>query len=230
MLLIAQSIERLVVAQEVTSLSLVEEPILLRLPPEASGSLSAAVPLPHDKGFSLLSQRADVSEKKRRATLNSGAPSRKPAFSGLETRPEDAGFFCFLSRNPPSPSSIPFRKQRKGGGEGGEMSRCAKEVVIMPEGNRRVAVIAIWIEARESVVEVNRLLSGYQELVRGRMGLPFRDFSASLISLILEGTTDQMGALSGKLGMLPGVTAKILFLTRQPPKKETRPTAPGGEA
>ena len=51
MLLIAQSIERLVVAQEVTSLSLVEEPILLRLPPEASGSLSAAVPLPHDKGF-----------------------------------------------------------------------------------------------------------------------------------------------------------------------------------
>ncbi len=100
----------------------------------------------------------------------------------------------------------------------------------MPEENRRVAVIAIWIEARESVVEVNRLLSGYQELVRGRRGLPFRDFSASLISLILEGTTDQMGALSGKLGMLPGVTAKILFLTRQPPKKETRPTAPGGEA
>ncbi len=110
------------------------------------------------------------------------------------------------------------------------MSRCTKEVVIMPEENRRVAVIAIWIEARESVVEVNRLLSGYQELVRGRMGLPFRDFSASLISLILEGTTDQMGALSGKLGMLPGVTAKILFLTRQLPKKETRPTAPGGEA
>ena len=46
------------------------------------------------------------------------------------------------------------------------MSRCTKEVVIMPEENRRVAVIAIWIEARESVVEVNRLLSGYQELVR----------------------------------------------------------------
>ena len=89
----------------------------------------------------------------------------------------------------------------------------------MLEENRRVAVIAIWVETRESVEGVNRLLSGYQELVRGRMGLPFREFSASLISLILEGTTDQLGALSGQLGMLPGVTAKILFLTRQNPPR-----------
>ncbi len=80
--------------------------------------------------------------------------------------------------------------------------------------NKRVAVIAIWIEDRTVVPEVNRLLSDYQELMRGRMGLPFRDFSANLISLILEGNTDQLGALSGKLGMLSGVTAKILYLTK----------------
>lgn len=79
---------------------------------------------------------------------------------------------------------------------------------------KRVAVIAIWIEDRSAVPEVNRLLSDFQELMRGRMGLPFRDFSANLISLILEGNTDQLGALSGKLGMLSGVTAKILFLTK----------------
>lgn len=84
----------------------------------------------------------------------------------------------------------------------------------MSSDSTRVAVIAIWIQERSSVEEVNRLLGSYQELVRGRMGLPFRDFSASLISLILEGNTDQLGALSGKLGMLPGVTAKILFLTK----------------
>ena len=80
--------------------------------------------------------------------------------------------------------------------------------------NKRVAVIAIWIQDRTAVPEVNRLLSEYQELMRGRMGLPFRDFSANLISLILEGNTDQLGALSGKLGMLSGVTAKILYLTK----------------
>lgn len=80
--------------------------------------------------------------------------------------------------------------------------------------NKRVAVIAIWIENREAVPDVNRFLSDYQELMRGRMGIPFRDFSANLISLILEGTTDQLGALSGRLGMLNGVSAKILYLTK----------------
>lgn len=79
---------------------------------------------------------------------------------------------------------------------------------------KRIAVVAVWIEDRGVVPEVNRLLGEYQELMRGRMGLPFRDFSANLISLILEGNTDQLGALSGKLGMLHGVTAKILFLTK----------------
>lgn len=78
---------------------------------------------------------------------------------------------------------------------------------------KRVAVIAIWIENREVVAEVNRLLSDFQELMRGRMGVPFRDFGANLISLILEGNTDQLGALAGKLGMLPGVTAKTTYLT-----------------
>lgn len=79
---------------------------------------------------------------------------------------------------------------------------------------KRVAVIAIWIENREVVAEVNRLLSDFQELMRGRMGVPFRDFGANLISLILEGNTDQLGALAGKLGMLPGVTAKTTYLTK----------------
>lgn len=80
--------------------------------------------------------------------------------------------------------------------------------------NKRVAVIAIWIENREAVPEVNRILSDFQELMRGRMGIPFRDASANLISLILEGTNEQLGALSGKLGMLKGVTAKTLYLTK----------------
>ncbi len=52
---------------------------------------------------------------------------------------------------------------------------------------------------------VNQILSDHGEIIVGRMGLPYRDRNLSLISLIVDGTTDELGALTGKLGMLVGV-------------------------
>jgi len=40
------------------------------------------------------------------------------------------------------------------------------------------------------------------------MGIPYHERQVSVISLIVDGTTDQIGALTGKLGNLPGVTVK----------------------
>jgi putative iron-only hydrogenase system regulator len=44
-------------------------------------------------------------------------------------------------------------------------------------------------------------------------GLPLRGKGVNVISLIIEGTTDQIGTLSGKAGRLPGVQVKSV-LTR----------------
>ena len=55
---------------------------------------------------------------------------------------------------------------------------------------------------------MNTLLSDYGSLVLGRMGLPMPNRGISVISLIVEGTTDDIGALTGKLGRLPGVDVK----------------------
>lgn len=75
----------------------------------------------------------------------------------------------------------------------------------------RIAVICMIVEARIAAEEINRLLNQYGELVVGRMGLPYKARDISIISVVVDGTTDQIGALSGKLGRLSGVRVKTLY-------------------
>jgi putative iron-only hydrogenase system regulator len=48
-------------------------------------------------------------------------------------------------------------------------------------------------------------------MILGRQGIPLRDRSTSVISLVLEGNTDLIGSLTGKLGRLPGVKVKSVL-------------------
>jgi putative iron-only hydrogenase system regulator len=43
------------------------------------------------------------------------------------------------------------------------------------------------------------------------MGLPYREKKLSVIALIVDGTTDVIGALTGKIGQLPQVSVKTAF-------------------
>lgn len=74
--------------------------------------------------------------------------------------------------------------------------------------NKRIGVIAIIVENRENVEMVNKLLSSYGEIIVGRMGIPYKEKHVSVMSIIVDGTTDEIGALTGKLGKLEGVTVK----------------------
>jgi len=78
---------------------------------------------------------------------------------------------------------------------------------------KRLGIIGIIIQDRNrAAATVNGILSEYGDLIVGRMGLPFRDRGVSIIDLIIEATTDQVGALTGKLGMLDGVQVKSLLV------------------
>lgn len=74
--------------------------------------------------------------------------------------------------------------------------------------DKRLGVIGIVIEDRQVVTQVNRILSEHAEMIIGRMGLPHREREVSVISLIVDGTTDQVGSLTGKLGNIPQVIVK----------------------
>ncbi|MFW6035891.1 MAG: TM1266 family iron-only hydrogenase system putative regulator [Halothermotrichaceae bacterium] len=74
---------------------------------------------------------------------------------------------------------------------------------------RRIGVIGIVIEEREKVnTKLNGILSNFGEIIIGRMGIPAREYQISVISLIVEGTPDEIGAMTGQLGNLPGITLK----------------------
>ena len=57
---------------------------------------------------------------------------------------------------------------------------------------------------------VNSVISQYADIVLARQGLPFRDSAVAVISLIVEGDTNQINALSGKLGKIENVEAKAV--------------------
>ncbi|MCG8532775.1 MAG: iron-only hydrogenase system regulator [Desulfovibrionales bacterium] len=74
---------------------------------------------------------------------------------------------------------------------------------------KRMGTISIIIEKREAQAKrVNDLLSEHADIILARMGLPFKERGVSVIALIIEATTDEVGALTGKLGRLKHVRVK----------------------
>mgnify|MGYP005845963727 CR=1 FL=1 len=75
---------------------------------------------------------------------------------------------------------------------------------------RRIAVIGIVVEDRlRAAPLVNEVLSQHGEIIVGRMGIPYnRQRNLSVIALIVDGTTDELGAMTGKLGNIRGVRVK----------------------
>jgi len=77
----------------------------------------------------------------------------------------------------------------------------------------RICVIGIVIKDRKTTAElINKILSDFGEIVVGRLGIPYREKKISVISVIVDGTNDQIGALTGKLGQVKNVKVKSAIL------------------
>ena len=75
----------------------------------------------------------------------------------------------------------------------------------------RVALIGIIVEQESSAAALNALLHEYGGYIIGRMGLPYRERGVNIISVVLDAPQDKIAALSGKIGRLPGVSAKTQY-------------------
>ncbi|MDE6597549.1 MAG: iron-only hydrogenase system regulator [Clostridia bacterium] len=76
---------------------------------------------------------------------------------------------------------------------------------------KRLAVISIIVEDREKSACINALLSEFGEFIVGRMGIPYKEKSVSVMCVIIDAPAEVINTLTGKLGMLSGVTAKTLM-------------------
>ncbi len=79
----------------------------------------------------------------------------------------------------------------------------------------RIGVVGVVITDRKNQsANVNNILSEYAQIIIGRMGIPYREKNLGVIALIIEGNTDEIGAMTGKLGSLKGVQVKTALVSK----------------
>ena len=79
----------------------------------------------------------------------------------------------------------------------------------------RVAIISIVVEESGDVETLNRILHDYSSYIMGRMGIPYEKRKISLISVVMDAPADTISAMTGKIGMLTGITSKALYAKLQ---------------
>ena len=76
---------------------------------------------------------------------------------------------------------------------------------------KRIGGVILVVTDEVDIRRVNSIISDHSEMILGRQGIPLRDRSTNVISLVLEGNTDRIGSLTGKLGRIPGVKVKSVL-------------------
>lgn len=75
----------------------------------------------------------------------------------------------------------------------------------------RIALIGIIVENKESTPRLNAILHEYAQYIVGRMGIPNAKNGIAVISIVIDAPENVISALSGKIGMLPHVSAKTMY-------------------
>ena len=86
-----------------------------------------------------------------------------------------------------------------------------EERVFVQGTATRVAVIGIVVEDYSSAERLNEILHQYGGYIIGRMGIPYREKGINIISVAVDAPQNIISAMSGKIGRLPGVSAKTAY-------------------
>ena len=76
---------------------------------------------------------------------------------------------------------------------------------------KRVALLSIIVDEKDSVEKLNALLHEYGEFIIGRMGIPYKRREINIISVAMDAPQDTTSELAGKIGKLEGVNVKTSF-------------------
>lgn len=75
----------------------------------------------------------------------------------------------------------------------------------------RIALIGIIVEDMDATEKLNSILHEYGQYIIGRMGIPYREKGISVISIVIDASNDVISSLSGKLGMIKGISVKTMY-------------------
>ena len=72
-------------------------------------------------------------------------------------------------------------------------------------------LISIIVTESDKVEMLNDLLHEYSGFIIGRMGIPYREKGISIISIAIDAPMDEINSLTGALGRLDGINAKVTY-------------------
>jgi putative iron-only hydrogenase system regulator len=84
----------------------------------------------------------------------------------------------------------------------------------------RLGFVGLVVEDREQAARINQILSEFGDMIRGRIGVPDKETGIGVIGLVVEGSNDRIGAMTGKLGNVKGVQVKSALTTKERKAKE----------
>ncbi|MDD4150559.1 MAG: hypothetical protein PHE33_11085 [Bacteroidales bacterium] len=76
---------------------------------------------------------------------------------------------------------------------------------------KRIGAAIILIQEKTSIPELNLILNSHSDIIIARQGIPLSDRNFNIISLVLEGTTDAISSLTGKIGKLKHIQVKSVL-------------------
>lgn len=75
----------------------------------------------------------------------------------------------------------------------------------------RVAVMAIIVDKKESVEQLNLTLHEYGDFIIGRMGIPYKERRINILSVAMDAPENTISSLAGKLGNIDGISVKTAY-------------------
>lgn len=82
---------------------------------------------------------------------------------------------------------------------------------------KRIANLSIIVEesSDDNITKINAILHEYSDFILGRMGVPDKVHNVNIISIALCASLDILNSLTGKLGKIDSVSAKLLISNKE---------------
>lgn len=83
-----------------------------------------------------------------------------------------------------------------------------------PNTANRLGVVGLLVDEgqRAAATRIERILTRHADIVKARSAVRCVRQGARLHTLVVDATSDEMGALTGQLGMVPGARVKSFLL------------------
>ncbi|MGB3902494.1 MAG: TM1266 family iron-only hydrogenase system putative regulator [Bacteroidales bacterium] len=77
---------------------------------------------------------------------------------------------------------------------------------------KKLGAILIVVQDRSAVKKLQEILTQYASIIKSRQGINIQEEGYNVITLVVQGDNDTLNALTGKLGRISGLKAKIISL------------------